>query len=250
MSRSLDRGWRSQEAWRFFAPLVFCILIGGAGAPTRADDARPHGQIHVDIPAQPLATALEAYCAAAGIQMFVDTGSVAGRRSVAVQGEFTRASALQSLLSGTGLAARFVGDQGFTLVSLPSAEADADPSSRAGLARRRFGGYSAVLQAGLRKALCRSEETRPGTYRFLGLFWIGALGTISRTELVTSTGSSARDAALLTALQGLAIGEAPPPDLPQPVTLLLTADATVTAEYCAGIRPDLRSIKAAAEMRR
>jgi len=115
---------------------------------------------------------------------------------------------------------------------------------------QRFSGYSAVLQTGLRKALCRGEETRPGTYRFLGRLWIGTLGTISRAELITSTGSGARDAALLTTLQGVAIGEAPPPDLPQPVTLLLTADATIAAEYCAASGPELRSAKVAAETRR
>ena len=181
--------------------------------------------------------------------MFVDTGSIAGRRSGAVQGEFTRVSALQGLLAGTGLAARFVGDRGFTLVPLPSAEADADPAKYAWLENRRFSGYSAVLQAGLRKALCRSEETRPGTYRFLGRLWIDTLGTVSRAEIITSTGSSARDAALLKTLQGRAIGQAPPPDLPQPVTLLLTADAAVAAEYCAESTPDLGSIRSVAGMR-
>jgi hypothetical protein len=248
--RSVDRGWRGQGASRFFAPLVLCIWIGAAGVSVRAEDAREHDRIYLDIPAQPLATALDAYCAAAGIQMFVDTDSIAGRRSVAVRGEFTRKGVLQGLLSGTALAARFVGDQGFTLVSVSSADVDAGPSKPSWFVSQRFGGYSAVLQTGLRKALCRSEETRPGTYRFLGRLWIGALGTISRAELITSTGNGVRDAALLSTLQDVAIGEAPPPDLPQPVTLLLTADTTVAAEYCAGSGPGLQPIKAAAEARR
>ncbi len=166
--------------------------------------------------------------------MFVDTGSIAGRRSVSVQGEFTRAGALQGLLAGTGLAARFVGDRGFTLVSLRSAEADTDSSRRAWPVNPRFNAYSAVLQAALRSALCRSEETRPGSYRFLGRLWISRLGAVSRAELVTSTGNDVRDAALLSALQGTALGEAPPPDLPQPVTLLLAEDKSVAAAYCAG----------------
>lgn len=176
--------------------------------------------------------------------MFVDTGSIAGRRSVAVQGEFTRADALQRLLSGTGLAARFVGDQGFTLVALPSSEADADSSKRALFVKQRFGGYSAVLQATLRKALCRGEETRPGSYRFVGRLWIGPLGIVSRAELITSTGSDVRDAALLATLRGTVIGEAPPPDLPQPVTLLLAADKAVAAEYCAESRPHTATAEA------
>lgn len=225
------------------------VLTSAVGTSAKAGDADIQSRIYLDIPAQPLAAALEAYCAAAGIQMFVDTGSIAGRRSWAVQGEFNRASALHSLLAGTGLAARFVGDRGFTLAPLPGAEADIDPAKQDSLENRRFSGYSAVLQAGLRKALCRSEDTRPGAYRFLGRLWIDALGMVSRAEIITSTGSDARDAALLKALQGGAIGETPPPDLPQPVTLLLTADATVAAEYCAGSKPDFRSIRSAAGMR-
>lgn len=213
------------------------MMICSAGTSTLAEDVRARGTIHVNIPAQSLATALEAYCAAAGIQMFVDTGQIAGRRSVAVQGDFTRANALQRLLSGSGLASRFVGDQGFTLVSLPSSEADADPSKRTGLATQRFGGYSAILQAALRKSLCSSEETRPGSYRFLGRFWIGPLGGISRAELITSTGSDVRDAALLATLRGAVVGEAPPADLPQPITLLLAADATVADGYCVASGP-------------
>ena len=241
--RLLEHGWRGRKASRFLAPLVLCISIGAAGVSVRADDARERGRIHVDIPAQPLATALDAYCAAAGVQMFVDTDSIAGRSSVAVRGEFTREDALQRLLSGTALAARFVGNRGFTLVSPSSADADAG-------ANRRFDGYSALLQTGLRKALCRSEQTRPGTYRLLGRLWIGALGTISRAELITSTGNGVRDAALLSMLQDAAVGEAPPPDLPQPVTLLLIADTTVAAEYCSGSGAGLQPIKPATEARR
>jgi hypothetical protein len=97
-----------------------------------------------------------------------------------------------------------------------------------------FAAYSAALQTGLRKALCRSEETRPGTYRFLGRLWIGTLGAVSRVELITSTGSGMRDAALLATLQGVSIGEAPPPALPQPVTLLLAADPAIAEGYCTG----------------
>ena len=144
----------------------------------------------------------------------------------------------------TGLAARFVGDQGFTLVALPSSEADADSSKRALFVKQRFGGYSAVLQATLRKALCRGEETRPGSYRFVGRLWIGPLGIVSRAELITSTGSDVRDAALLATLRGTVIGEAPPPDLPQPVTLLLAADKAVAAEYCAESRPHTATAEA------
>ena len=219
----------------------------------RAENAGSQGSIQVDIPAQTLATALEIYCAAAGIQMFVDTGLIAGRRSVTVHGEFTREAALRGLLSGTGLAARFVADRGFTLIALPSAEADADLPTHARPTGQRFGNYSAVLQAGLRKALCRNEQTRPGSYRFLGRLWISPAGLVSQAELITSTGNHARDGAVLSALQGAALGETPPPDMPQPVTLLLAPDTTISAGYCAGSEPakatDKATDKATAEVR-
>ena len=79
----------------------------------------------------------------------------------------------------------------------------------------------------------------------LGRLWIGPLGIVSRAELITSTGSGVRDAALVAALQGAVIGEAPPPDLPQPVTLLLAADTTIANGYCAGNGP----VRATAEAR-
>jgi len=242
--RLVEHGWRGHKVSRFVAPLALCISVGAAGASVRAEDTHDRGRIHVDIPAQPLATALDAYCAAAGLQMFVDTEAVAGRRSAAIQGEFTREDALQGLLSGTALAARFVGDRGFTLVAPPAAGADAGATTS-----RRYDGYSALLQTGLRKALCRSEDTRPGTYRLLSRFWIDAHGTISHAELITSTGNRGRDAALLSTLQDVAVGEAPPPDLPQPVTLLLTANTMIAAEYCAGGAPGLPPVKPAAEAR-
>jgi hypothetical protein len=210
-----------------------------AGALARADDVlEPSRRIHFDIPAQPLVAALDVFCAVAGIQMFVDTDLIARHRSAPVQGEFTRQAALQSLLSGTGLTARFVGEQGFTLVSVPPALTDAGLSQAASLANQRFGVYSALLQNGLRKALCRYEETRPGTYRFVGRLWIGSLGAVSRVELITSTGSRTRDATLLTTLQSLTLGEAPPSDLPQPVTVLLAPEPAIAEGYCAGSNRD------------
>lgn len=52
--------------------------------------------------------------------------------------------------------------------------------------------------------------------------WINAAGVVVRSELLTSTGTENRDAALYEAIRALAIG-APPADLPQPVTLLVTS---------------------------
>ncbi|MEN3384737.1 MAG: hypothetical protein V7608_4781 [Hyphomicrobiales bacterium] len=228
-------GRRGHGARWFFLLLAFCLFVAGGRDAARADDDQQRGRqerdrIVFDIPAQPLASALEVYCAAAGLQMFVDMDAIAGQRAAAIQGTFTRAGALQSLLAGTGLAASFIGDQGFTLVRLPVSATAAGAPNATSVTRL---GYSAALQAGLREALCRREETRPGTYRSVGRLWVGGSGSVIRAELVTSTGDRARDEILLAALRSVAVGEPPPPDLPQPITLLLATDAAAAA--CAGL---------------
>jgi hypothetical protein len=97
---------------------------------------------------------------------------------------------------------------------------------------QRFGSYSAAVQAALRSALCGHEETRPGTYRSLIRLWIGASGAVARAELLTTSGDAARDAVLFAALRAIAVGEPPPPDLPQPITLLLVPSGALAARYC------------------
>jgi hypothetical protein len=189
--------------------------------------------IEFDIPAQPLGLALSAYGAATGIQLFFAAELTEGHRSAALKGVFTPEIALKNLLVGSGLAARAIDDQGFTLVSLSStrggsAAVTPDAASPAAL---RFNAYSAAIQIAVRGALCRRKETTPGSYRALVRFWTSASGTVARTELVTSTGDNARDAMLSSALEGLDIGGAPPAALPQPVVLLLTSDGR-SSEYC------------------
>jgi hypothetical protein len=199
------------------------------------EKSEPSGRAEFDIPAQPLGSALSAYGAVTRIQLFVDTELTAGRRSAALKGVFSFESALKSLLTGTGLTVRAIGDQGFTLVSLPSAQAGGEPSVPGAISPTvlRFNSYSAAIQDAMRGALCRHEEARPGSYRTLIRLWIGASGAVTDTELITSTGDSARDGMLSGAFQGLAVGAPPPADLPQPVTLLVTSGSRPSG-YCPG----------------
>ena len=193
--------------------------------------------IDFDIPAQPLELALNAYGAATQIQLMVDAELIAGLRSSALKGTFAPETALGILLGGTGLAPRAIGDQGFTLVSPSSTRPAPDDRSRALVQVSptvvRFNDYSAAIQGAVRGALCQSAETSPGSYRALIRFWVDASGMVARTELLTSTGDKARDAKLSAAVQGLPIGAVPPVGLPQPVTLLFTADGR-SSGYCSG----------------
>ena len=61
--------------------------------------------------------------------------------------------------------------------------------------------------------------------------WIGRSGATERAELLTSSGDAKRDAMLATSFRELVVGAAPPSDLPQPVTLLITSEA-IADGYC------------------
>jgi hypothetical protein len=211
-----------------FSILCATTAIAPAAAQTLIQPhgtSEPGGRIEFDIPAQPLASALSAYGAATRIPLFVDTELTEGRRSAALKGVFSAEGALKNLLAGTGLEARAIGDQGFTLVSPPSARTGSEARGPGAMSPTilRFNNYSAAIQNAMRAALCHHEETRPGSYRVLVRLWIGASGAVTGTELMTSTGNSARDVLLSDAFQGLVVGTPPPADLPQPVTLLVTS---------------------------
>jgi len=67
-------------------------------------------------------------------------------------------------------------------------------------------------------------------------FWINSGSSVTQAELLTSTGDGARDAKLLSVLRSLTVEGSPPPDLPQPVTLLLAPGAKPADDYCAPAR--------------
>ncbi|MEW6641752.1 MAG: secretin and TonB N-terminal domain-containing protein [Pseudomonadota bacterium] len=184
-----------------------------------------------DIPGQPLDAALSAYGAATGIQLLFDPTLTEGRRARGLKGTFSAEAALGLLLAGTGIAARVIGDQGFTLVAV-SVKGGAHDGSEMSPTVRRFHAYSATLQSAMRNALCRFRETAPGSYRVLAQVWIGSTGTTDRAELLTSSGDVRRDALLAASFRGLVLGSSPPIDLPQPVTLLITSE-DAGAGYCA-----------------
>ncbi len=223
-------------------PLTAFLCVGalgallGFGAVQSAIAQEANGKwIDFDIPAQPLARALNAYGSATHIQLFVDATLTSGRRSAVLHGVFTPEAGLLGLIAGTGLVAFPIGDEGFTLVPLQ----DGKSKGRGGQVQPnmpplalRFAEYSAQLQRDLTITLCQHEDTRPGSYRTLLRLWIDSSGSIAQAELLTSTGDHARDTKLLSALRNSTVGGSPPPDLRQPITLLLAPGAKSVEEYC------------------
>ncbi len=188
--------------------------------------SRPEA-IAFDIPAQPLAAALEAYSVIAGREVVYNGKLAVGRQSVAVQGSFTPEAALQRLLEGSGLTPTYMAADAFVLAPTPAEQRTAGTASTAAVAQ-----YYGLIQSGLRQAFCADSHTRPGSYRVAASFWIGSDGRVSRTKLLAPTGAKDLDAKIESKLRSLAIGAAPPSGFAQPITLVIMPQAPSIDRDC------------------
>ncbi|CAB3748184.1 secretin and TonB N-terminal domain-containing protein [Paraburkholderia solisilvae] len=216
--------------------LMLCALIM-RGA--RAQDAGPAGSqstrtMHFDLPAQPLALTLQAFGRMTEMALLAPAPLLEGRTSAPVNGDFAPHDALVRVLDGTGLQADFSGpDEAMIVTQAAPAAANAatagpvqtEPLPIAlpvdGLAdddAQRA--YAALIQQRMTDALCAQNMTRPGNYRLVAQLRIDDTGAVTATDLIASSGSLPRDAAIEHALRSLRL-DAPPPGLPEPVTILL-----------------------------
>ena len=147
-------GSLSRRARRF---LTRCLLLVAAlaarGQAAPAGDAQ--GLRFFDIPALPLAEALQRFTASTGHSGLYDSGLVAGRRSRGVAGHYTAESALRLMLGDSGLQARYGSPDTFTLAAV----ATAAPGLAETLAARQR--YYGKLQAAMRALLC-GDGCAPG----------------------------------------------------------------------------------------
>ena len=222
-------------------PLVayLALLVAGMLAAHAEDGrvARPSEPIEFNIPAQSLANALQAYGQTTGIQVLYESNSAGSRMSAAVQGKFAPDTALNLLLTGTGLKVRYLRPDAITL-ALPDADGPGVPSSTApsassdlslGTLRVRRSGddatrlrdYSQSVQMDIQNALRKNAKTRDGSYRAVLDLWIDPASTIERTELFRSTGDRDRDAAVTTTLRGVTISRPTPVNTPQPIRVVI-----------------------------
>lgn len=216
LAASVDRGW-------------------GQNGPAAPDVTA----LDFHIPSQPLASALEGYARACGVEVLYESGIVEGKVAPALEGEFTPEMALQMLLSGSEVRVRYARHNAITLsadapddaMNLPPASAlvDADLSldtlrvsggetaDAAGLRE-----FSAIVQLEVERALRQNGKTASGNYRIGLSLWVDASRKIRRVALVQSTGDAERDASISLALQGLTLTRAPPANAPQPVQLVIS----------------------------
>jgi len=204
------------------------LLLLAWGIPARAEPPL----LILDLPAQDLEHALQAYSRASGMAVLVDRELTRGRRAISVRGRFTAQEALAMLLTGSGLMARYARSDAFTL-QLP--EVSQPPVTRGASARnaaRINNSYATALQQAIETSLCRSPLTRPGSFRALVQLWVSPEGVIEYSRLVSSTGDEQRDEALVRSLGAARVERPAPSSLRQPVTLLLMPDTTGTRMEC------------------
>ena len=189
----------------------------------RAETARG---ISFDIPSQPLVAALDAYGASSRTQVLYEAALAAGRRSSTIKGLYTPDAALRQLLAGTGLDFDYTAEHAITLVPAKAP----DPRARAEAERHqyiaRFDHFLGGVQAGIIAALCRYPEARPGDFEVAMRFWVTGAGAIANPVLLASTGTPTRDRAIASILSRLSFSEPPPPEMPQPITMMLTNKAS------------------------
>lgn len=202
-----------------------------------ADATGKSSSFEFDIPAQSLASALDRYAVVTGNPVLFPSKLAAGRNSSAVHGRLEAGIALELLLQGTGLVAEPLHEGGLNTFALKqSSAADAadvaEESARAEAKRHVSERYDALVQTRVWETLCNDPHTAPGGYRALLRFRVDAQGRIRQPRLVSSTGDARRDSMLTETLGNISIGQPPPPDLMQPLTMLMLPQGKIAGRPC------------------
>ncbi|KAG1469590.1 hypothetical protein G6F57_012119 [Rhizopus arrhizus] len=107
-------------------PLVLALSLACASTvPLLPSSA--HAQVATrtyDLPAQPLAAALDAYSRLTGVDLVIGAALPTGHPAPALRGDFDDAQALSRLLAGTGLRPRFIDARRATLEPAPAERSD------------------------------------------------------------------------------------------------------------------------------
>lgn len=211
------------EVLLFFGGVLMAMAAMGAAARAEVNQssAADNVPIRFDLRIQPLEGALAIFAELTGYSVLVSSALTAGRQAAAVEGLFGPRDALLRLVAGTGLQIRYVGAKAFTLVPASSAAHQGTPAPGDDRVAPDRSSYAADLQSSITRLLCTVQPEAFGRYRLGVQLWFAENGKLRDARLLESSGVKARDAVVLSALRGLEVA-ALPPDLPQPVTILLT----------------------------
>jgi len=221
------------------AALAACPLTADGGAAAQIP-ARTH---RFDIPAQPLARALAQFATVSGIDIAYRQSLAAGRRSSPIRGEHTAPVALQMLLQGTGLAARFTGaraaiiyEPGAVDAVAPRRGASAAPALRLDMAEVRApvmigtrdrGGhhrYAMAVQGEIRELLRTDGAYEGRAFRLEIRIAVDVDGVIREVTIRRPSGEPDWDRHVVAALTGRALSSPPPEDLSEPLSFEIVSD--------------------------
>jgi hypothetical protein len=207
----------------YLATLLVCYQTQAFAQLQETVPVRSAEQIYFDIPPQGLAAAIESYGATTGLQVLYDARLAVGQESTQIRGVFTPEVALQNLLNGTGLTARYTAREALIIVPVPP-----DHAAPAAIGAMAVKGatasqkhYYGLLQAGLKKAFCLNRDAHPIDFRTVVNLWIDPAGAVRGVRLLSSTGRPGLDRSIGDTLNGLRIGEPPAKDMSQPFTVVI-----------------------------
>lgn len=204
-------------------------ILGFCGAVAAS---QPAATFNFDLDRMPLHDALQHYSSLTGRSVIYDSSRISGRYASALRGRFPAGVALRRLIAGSEMQVRHETDKTVSLVVVPPQD---DPrfevvASTAGKAARdRYYGF---LQSQLRRVLCADPALKAGSYRLVLRLRIAGQPPAVDVLQVVATGRPDLEFPIQRALQGQRL-TAPPPGFGQPVTLLLTPEATPRGGGCA-----------------
>jgi hypothetical protein len=201
---------RHRAALWMLCGLVLPTLAAAGGAAPLAD---------YDLPAQPLAAALDGFAEVSGRSALFSSALVEGRVSSPVRGRSTPKAALQLLLEGTDLEVEEVSAGQVSALVLKSARPQALAADE--VAHGSQENYDSLVQSRVWQALCADPRTARSDYRSLLRFRVDAAGRIERVQLLGTSGDARRDAAITGILREVRVGWPPPPGMRQPVAMLI-----------------------------
>jgi len=87
-----------------------------------------------------------------------------------------------------------------------------------------FSWYAGLLKNEIADQLGNDKRARSGQYSVVVRAWVRTDGTVERVHLMQSTGNTERDRAIEAALSKITrLSQAPPPDMPQPISLRIVS---------------------------
>ena len=200
---------------RVFVVVAASVFFGAAGHG-RAEGSRNFSSgepVAFEIPAQPLQQALEAYSAVTGLDVFYTAVIAERRNSNAAIGAFTPRQAIQIMLAGSGYVARVTVPGALVIVAERSG-----PASGMRAPDARFDSYFSRMQTRIGELLCDLPDAGDSKDVLLRI-WLSPSGDVAHVHAdVVGDAETSGSFANVIARARFA---PPPPELPQPVTLVV-----------------------------